>query len=455
MSSVLRAIGASPQQPVLGARLRAGGVDHVVLAFGALWLIYVVTQFRMPWTPLVYSEEAPTGGIRQLFFTLGVVFAVRRMLFSQTLSQILGMHLGGLMLGILMVSSVLWSNDAVLTIKRSTVYLFGYLLLISLVHVPPRPFLYYMRTVVICMGWIAWISIIAYFVFPKNCTTLSIRPGLAGLTVHPNVFGPCLEMAWGIGLGMPTFTRRQKLHKRFLMVGLILALFMSNSVTALVATLAATAIWFWLTTTSYRAGVTALCGLLLGSVVAFIGPNTIKSFFFEAVGRDASMSGRDTLWADVFREGVKAPIFGGGYGAFWYEGRGRELTGTWNPRQSHNAYLDVFVDLGIAGVLLVLATVHAKIAAAAQRFLGKRGTRQRNAVAAFVSMAIGLCLIGAFGESFLLKLDKFQFFVLFWGVMLLENRDTNGVRAEFDAIDREHPPERDSSRRPLVPAPAG
>jgi len=449
---IQRALGREVGEvPVLGAAIRKNGVDQAVLIYGVLWLVYIVTQFRMPWTPLTYSEEAPTGGIRQIFFTLGVMFACRRMLYTGTLSQILGMHMGGLMLGLLLVSSVLWSTDHVLTIKRSMVFVFGYLMLISLVHVPKRPMQYYMRTVVLGMGWIAWISILTHFTFPKSHTVLSIRPGLAGLTVHPNVFGPCLEMSFGIALGMPVFTKFEKLTKYWAMAGIALALLMSNSVTALIATVIATGLYVLMTCPPYKSGAYLLTGLAFGAIVKFIGVKTLKSFFFELVGRDESMSGRDTLWADVFNAGMKSPIFGSGYGAFWYEGRGRELTGTWNPRQAHNAYIDVFVDIGVLGLLLVLVVAHYKLVSAWQNHAGKRGTRQRNAVAAFVSMGIGLCFIGAFGESFLLKLDKFQFFVFFWGIMVLENTDVNNVTAEFEEIEREHPiPPAKNPKRALI-----
>lgn len=437
---------------MLGEQVRKEGVDKLVLIYGTLWLIYIVTQFRMPWTPLVYTEDVPTGGIRQVFFTLGVLIATRRMLYTRTLNQVLGMHLGGLIVGCVLLLSAVWSTELVLTIKRSLVYLFGYVMLIALVHVPRWPFQHFMRTVVIGTGWIAWASIIAYYVFPKNCTTLSIRPGLAGLAVHPNVLGPCLEIAWGIGLGLPAMTAAQRTHKYFLMGGLILGLCMSNSMTAVLATVVATGIYVLLTTSNYRAGAFALALLGGCAITWFVGVDTARAFFFDAVDRDASMSGRDELWANVINEGSKAPLFGTGYGAFWYEGRGRELVGTWNPRQAHNAYLDVFVDIGALGLLLVLAVVHYRLITAWQTHAGRRGTRQRNAMAAFTSMALGLCFVGAFGESFLLKLDKYQFFVLFWGIMVLENRDANHVSAEFSELERQQPklPPR---RRALITAP--
>jgi len=427
---------AGEQEP--GLQLRQNGTDRLVLAYGVLWLIYVVTQFRMPWTPLSHDGSTTTN-MRQAFFTIGVVLAVRRMIYTRTLNQLLGMHLGGLLLGGMLLASVVWSTNTTLTIKRSLVYVFGYLMLIALVHIPRHPMRFFMTAVVHATGWIAWISILAHWLLPAECTTLTIRPGLAGLSSHPNVFGPCLEMAWGLALGLPTWSRSQKAHKWLMMIGLIVALVMSNSVTALLATAVGTLVYFGLTTSNYRAGALILATIAAGTIAQVIGIANLKAAFFGMVGRDATMSGRDELWTDVLDYGMASPILGGGYGAFWYEGRGLELTGTWNPRQAHNSYLDVFVDLGVLGLLLILVVVHYQILIGFWRHGARRGTRQRCAVAALVSMSAGLLCIGAFGESFLLKLDKFQFFVLFWGVMLLENRDRNHITAEFAALDVERP----------------
>jgi hypothetical protein len=422
-------------QPRLAERMRDHGTDKLVLGFGLLWMIYVVTQFRMPWHELTYTEDTPDSGMRQFFFPLGAAIALRRMLYTGTTHRILGMHLGGLLLGLLMVASSLWSTDALLSIKRALIYVFGYLLLVALVHTPRWPMRYFMATTVYGMGWIAWLSIGAHFVFPENCTTLAIRPGLAGLTVHPNVFGPCLGMAWGLGLGLPVWTRAQQLHRRFLMLGLLIALGMSNSITAIIATTVASALFVVLTIDGYRARAVVLAALATCILVPIVGIDQIQTFCFEVLGRDASMSGRDHLWSSVLEAGLQSPLFGNGYGAFWIEGRGRELVGTWNPRQAHNSYLDVFVDLGVLGLLVVVVIVHYKLLTSWQRLAGKRGTRQRRAVAAFVSMAAGVLLLGALGESFLLKLDKFQFFCLLWGVLVLENVDSNHVATEFAALD--------------------
>ena len=214
-------------------------------------------------------------------------------------------------------------------------------------------------------------------------------------------------------------------------LGLGIALLMSNSVTAIFATLAGAAIYIMLSAAAYRVGVLQIAGVIGTGLLFLVGPATIKTALFAAAGRDESMSGRDDLWMQVFNQGLKTPFFGSGYGSFWYEGRGREITGTWNPRQSHNAYIDVFVDLGLIGVILVLFTVHAKMLTGWYRVAGRRGTAQRRAVASIVAMGCALCFVGAFGESFLLKMEKYQFFIFSWSLMLLENRDSNGIASEF------------------------
>jgi len=434
-----RAVGrAVDGAPVLGERLRAGGTDRLLLVYGVLWVFFVVTAFRMPWTPIRVVDEASGFSLRQVFLTLGFVLAARRLLASGTLAAAVSMHLGGLLLAGAMVCSAAWSLDPGLTAKRSLVYVFGFLFFVSLTHASRWPLRFYMKSVFYGMGWISWLSIAAHFAFPLECTELPHRPGLAGWSDHPNVIGPCLQMAWGLGLGYPTFSARERLTRRVMMFGILTALCMTGSVTAWVATALATGVYVGLTTSSYRAGVLILLGVAAMLLVNLVGLAHLKSGFLQAVGRNETMSGRDALWGDVYREALKSPVFGAGYGSFWYEGRGLELTGSWNPRQAHNAYLDVFVDLGFVGLLVVLSVIHWRILTIWQTFAGRRGTIQRNAVAAFVSMAVGLLGVGAFGESFLLKMDKFQFCMLFWGVLVFENRDRNHVGAECSSMQALH-----------------
>jgi O-antigen ligase len=171
--------------------------------------------------------------------------------------------------------------------------------------------------------------------------------------------------------------------------------------------------------------------LLLGTS---IGWKNIQAAAFETTGRDASLSGRDALWSIVFNEGKQHPVFGKGYGAFWTEGKGRELVQTWNPRQSHNAYLDVWLDLGILGLIGVGLCFHVALFTHWSRVRGDIGSPRRRAMAALYAAAFGYMLSYAFAQSFLLRFDSFPFLVLTWSTLLITNRDHNGINQEFPIL---------------------
>jgi len=74
----------------------------------------------------------------------------------------------------------------------------------------------------------------------------------------------------------------------------------------------------------------------------------------EMAGRDSTLTGRTTLWNQVLRLTVD-PLFGAGYESFWL---GDRLEHMWrinweHPNQAHNGYLEIFLDLGWAGVALL------------------------------------------------------------------------------------------------------
>jgi exopolysaccharide production protein ExoQ len=80
-----------------------------------------------------------------------------------------------------------------------------------------------------------------------------------------------------------------------------------------------------------------------------------------AVGRDDTFTGRDTLWRGVITVvSEQYPILGAGYGAFFSNRGGvRELlflVASWGsiPEHAHNAFLNVWADLGAVGLLILV-----------------------------------------------------------------------------------------------------
>jgi O-antigen ligase len=76
--------------------------------------------------------------------------------------------------------------------------------------------------------------------------------------------------------------------------------------------------------------------------------------FAEALGRDATLTGRTELWERLGTMIVE-PLFGAGFESFWLGQRIEKLWSVywWQPRQAHNGYLEVFLNLGWVGIALL------------------------------------------------------------------------------------------------------
>ena len=94
-------------------------------------------------------------------------------------------------------------------------------------------------------------------------------------------------------------------------------------------------------------------------VVAFVlmylmFADMLTAMVTSMLGRNEDLTGRTTdIWPLVLDAAERHPIFGAGYGGFW--GLGGELSLKLELEQAHNGYLDVYLELGIAGLILLSA----------------------------------------------------------------------------------------------------
>jgi exopolysaccharide production protein ExoQ len=416
---------------VPATRLRQGGGDALLVAGVVLWLVYTVSGLRLPWSPIVVSDADSGAAMRQLLFTATALLALRRLFITGSLGTVLVQHPGLTALGAFLLASTAFSSDPVLTFKRAVIFNFGLVSVLTIVHLVPRPVRLMQLVVLGVTATAAAVSVVGFFVFPKDAVSIAARPGLAGVSGHPNTLAPALVIGFLVSLGVARSPGAGGWLLRASQLALLVALYMTNSITSFVLLVSGVLIYLILTARPYRRGVLQLLLTSLVLLVLVVGMRTVKSSFFDAVDRDPSLSGRDALWSMVLHEGMKEPLFGRGYGAFWYEGRGREIVGTWNPRQAHHAYIDLFVDLGAIGLLFVLIVFGRALLTGWQRAGPEIGTRRRRAAASMIAVAVSLLGFYAFGESFLLKLDKLPMFCLLWFACLLDNRDENRLAEEF------------------------
>lgn len=98
---------------------------------------------------------------------------------------------------------------------------------------------------------------------------------------------------------------------------------------------------------------------------------TESDSMLSLVGRDATLSGRTKLWKVVLWFIEQRPRLGYGYGAFWSSGSATAAAVVnairWNAPHAHDNFLDVALDLGLAGLALfvfgILAAARRAVAA--------------------------------------------------------------------------------------------
>lgn len=83
------------------------------------------------------------------------------------------------------------------------------------------------------------------------------------------------------------------------------------------------------------------------------------------MGKGSTLNGRTTIWIYVFQSVIKHPINGYGYHAFWRGLQGESGTlmtsGRWYPSFAHNGYLEVWLEVGLAGLIPLLLMFYRSI----------------------------------------------------------------------------------------------
>jgi len=88
--------------------------------------------------------------------------------------------------------------------------------------------------------------------------------------------------------------------------------------------------------------------IIFGIVTLFAGGSNLK-FYVSSVNRDPTLTERTEIWALLLPVAMQRPILGRGVGGFWTT---RTIT-EFIVRESHSGYLDVLLNLGFVGILLV------------------------------------------------------------------------------------------------------
>jgi exopolysaccharide production protein ExoQ len=231
-----------------------------------------------------------------------------------------------------------------------------------------------------------------------------------GIFPHKNVMGRAMV------LGVMTFlylfmvsTRRRWIPG----VGLVLCgilVLMSNSQTAVLA-----AAVLAMAAPLYNVWRSRRPGSLLAAAVAFMAAAAVALLFtaslddaFAVLGRDTTLTGRTELWEAVIAEIGQRPLIGHGYGAFWTEWSDPANTIfkilNWRTPHAHNGFMDLTLELGLAGLGLFFVSFLA-LSARTARALRRGGAPE----ALWVALFLTFMLVYNLTESTLMRYGS-----LFW-----------------------------------------
>ena len=74
----------------------------------------------------------------------------------------------------------------------------------------------------------------------------------------------------------------------------------------------------------------------------------------QIVGRDSSFTGRTEFWQMLLGIGARHPFLGTGFGGY-FGTPGNEFEKLYHANEGHNGLVDIFVELGMLGVILIIA----------------------------------------------------------------------------------------------------
>ena len=129
-----------------------------------------------------------------------------------------------------------------------------------------------------------------------------------------------------------------------------------------------------------------------------LGPNLISVSLPEV---DSTLTGRTVLWQAVWDMIEQRPLLGYGYSAFWlgYEEPSGHLWRIlhWEPPNAHNGYLDLWLQLGLVGLVFFIISLIGNMFKTIVLLRRKMGRSQ-----CFCLLFLLFIIIGNFAESFIL-----------------------------------------------------
>jgi len=107
-------------------------------------------------------------------------------------------------------------------------------------------------------------------------------------------------------------------------------------------------------------GLCALAGILVFGVAQLTFD--IYGTVVNLTGHESTIQGRGHLWETLLETDTN-PLFGAGFESYWLGERVEKIWSMpefwWQPNQAHNGYLELYLNLGIVGLLILAGVIFA------------------------------------------------------------------------------------------------
>jgi exopolysaccharide production protein ExoQ len=272
------------------------------------------------------------------------------------------------------VASVLWSVDVDYSLRESIGMVRTTLLGI------------YLATCFSCQSQLrlfAWVSMLAVGVNLLFCMALptwGILPdpnnpaqfAYVGIYPYKQILGRMMVLSLITLLAYFGAYPRQRWLSVLGMLGAVFLLFASRSSTYVIAAIVAIAIYpiYLIAKQGAKMRVILLLLTLLG-IVVFAGFMLVSwESLVTSSGKGVTFNGRTPIWTLAIEQLMKRPLLGYGYSAFWGSDEGwqvyRGVGWVWALHKpeydvrkfiAHNAFLDVALQLGLMGLVMLLGNI--------------------------------------------------------------------------------------------------
>lgn len=266
------------------------------------------------------------------------------------------------------LASILWSESPKISLRRFIKDIIVFVM-VMIVLTENNPFESFKAIVRRNIYLLIPLSLVFSKYFPAigRYQTSSWNFIYTGVATHKNSLGIlCLVsiLILFIEIWPHAGNRVEKISREFkaiilLYIGLtVMLLAMANSMTTNICLLIGLSVYVSRLLKRHMTKIVVLFSLCFITGIDQYIIDNVREVFLGLVNRGQTISGRMELWEVVLNTPINKMI-GPGYSAFWLGDRMREIIERFIfvPKQAHNGYIEIYINLGIIGLSIFLITL--------------------------------------------------------------------------------------------------